>query len=112
MVHKRLAAVHVCYNRLRYTGGAHNTHLGGLVGDAVSRDLPRRVLAYPGLAEGVLHSAHLQPAVVHPQPDVLQPRVRLVEVVHLVLFVVVCHVKLRVSFLVLADGGGRNAWGA
>lgn len=53
----------------------HLAHLGGLVRDAFSRDLPRRVLAYPGLTEGVFHPANLQPAVVHPQPDVLQPRV-------------------------------------
>ena len=59
------------------------THLGGLVRDAFSRDLPRRVLADPGLGERVLDPVDLQPAVVHPQTDVLQPRVRLVEVVYL-----------------------------
>lgn len=63
---------------------ATHTHLGRLVGDTFARDLPRRVLADPRLAEGVLHPADLKPAVVHPQAYMLEPRVRFVEVVHLV----------------------------
>lgn len=49
------------------------SHRGGLERDAFTSDLSRRVLAYPRFAEGVLHPPDLQPAVVHAQPDVLQP---------------------------------------